>query len=288
MLKGIFEKSSSVAKLLQLLLITFFCFVFASLIVLSIPGERDGYAWTMIAQTIQTLVLFLFPPFILSHLWGESKFSYYHLSNTVSWHAVALLILTVFAMVPFINLLSDLNHSIRFPDAFQEIEDRIRNSEIDSQIRIEKLLSTDNFMICFVNLIVIAVLPAFCEELFFRGCVQNIFREWRGSHLAVWLAAVVFSLIHFQLFNFLPRLLWGVFFGYLLLWSGSLWLPVIAHFINNGIIVLYYFAKSKGFIPIDINTVGTDDTMYLGIISFLLMLVGFYFLRKILLAKNQH
>jgi hypothetical protein len=49
------------------------------------------------------------------------------------------------------------------------------------------------------------------------------------------LASFLFSAIHLQFYGFLPRLILGLIFGYLFLWSRNLWLPVIAHFINNAV-----------------------------------------------------
>jgi hypothetical protein len=87
----------------------------------------------------------------------------------------------------------------------------------------------------------IAILPALGEELFFRGILQRIFVEWtRNSHVGVILAAFLFSFIHFQFYGFIPRFLLGLYFGYLLVWSSSIWAPVAGHLINNGIAVLYY------------------------------------------------
>ena len=58
------------------------------------------------------------------------------------------------------------------------------------------------------------------------------------KHFAIWAAAFIFSFMHFQFFGFLPRLLLGAYFGYLIWWSGSVWVPVIAHAVNNSLVVL--------------------------------------------------
>jgi membrane protease YdiL (CAAX protease family) len=87
-----------------------------------------------------------------------------------------------------------------------------------------------------INLIMIAVLPALGEEFIFRGVFQKIFCRLFGSgHIAIWITAFIFSFVHLQFFGFLPRFILGLLFGYLFYWSRTLWLPVIAHFVNNAV-----------------------------------------------------
>lgn len=90
-----------------------------------------------------------------------------------------------------------------------------------------------------LNVLIIAVIPAIGEELIFRGVFQRIFYDlFKSGHVAVWITAFVFSAIHFQFFGFVPRFILGLVFGYLFLWSGTLWLPVISHFVNNAVPVI--------------------------------------------------
>lgn len=86
---------------------------------------------------------------------------------------------------------------------------------------------------------IVGVLPGLCEELFFRGALQGLLmRRPLNHHAAIWIAAVTFSLLHFQFVGFVPRVLLGAFFGYLYYWSESLWVPVLAHVTNNSFVVI--------------------------------------------------
>lgn len=90
-----------------------------------------------------------------------------------------------------------------------------------------------------VNILLIGVAAGFSEELLFRGCFQRLLTTGGvNRHVAVWLVAIVFSAMHFQFFGFVPRLLLGAYFGYLLLWTGNLWLPITAHILNNTMYVI--------------------------------------------------
>jgi membrane protease YdiL (CAAX protease family) len=80
----------------------------------------------------------------------------------------------------------------------------------------------------------IAIIPAICEELLFRGVLMPLLAKMtRNIHVAIWITAALFSLIHMQFYGFLPRMLMGAVLGYLVIWSGSLWTAILAHFVNN-------------------------------------------------------
>ena len=89
-----------------------------------------------------------------------------------------------------------------------------------------------------------------------------------------------------QFYGFVPRLLLGAFFGYLLLWSGNLWLPILAHFTNNLMTILFYYLKNNGFQVFNIDTLGTGDTLWLGCLSGWLALFGIIVLKKFLIRKE--
>ncbi len=93
----------------------------------------------------------------------------------------------------------------------------------------------------------IALLPALGEELLFRGVAQRLLANWSGNaHVAVWVAAILFSAIHMQFLGFVPRLCMGAALGYLFLWSGNRWYPIIAHFANNAMAVVIVYMQQHG------------------------------------------
>jgi hypothetical protein len=84
-----------------------------------------------------------------------------------------------------------------------------------------------------------------------------------------------------QFYGFIPRMLLGVMFGYLLIWSGSMWIPVLAHFINNaiGVLGLYYINQNK--LNPKIEEIGsTSESYYLAAISVVLIFVLMYTFKK--------
>ncbi|MFA5196683.1 MAG: CPBP family intramembrane glutamic endopeptidase, partial [Bacteroidales bacterium] len=129
----------------------------------------------------------------------------------------------------------------------------------------------------FINILMIAVLPAIGEEFFFRGVLQRLLGEWfKNVHVAVIVTAVIFSAFHLQFYGFLPRFLLGMFLGYIFYWSGSLWVPIIVHFINNGLAVVVAWLSARGMVDFNFETFGSSDNLFV-IISSGVIVAGLMF-----------
>jgi membrane protease YdiL (CAAX protease family) len=87
----------------------------------------------------------------------------------------------------------------------------------------------------------LAVVPAFCEEVFFRGLLLPFFGDWlKNKHAGVWISAILFTILHFSVTQFLPILFMGVVLGYIYMWTRSIWAPVLVHFLNNASTVVFH------------------------------------------------
>ena len=147
------------------------------------------------------------------------------------------------------------NYHFKFPEFLQAFETWAREREALAEELTKfftQFSSTGEFVF---GLIVIALFPAIGEELVFRGLIQNeLFRASKNHHVAIWTSAILFSAFHMQFFGFVPRLLLGALFGYLYLWSGSLVIAMIAHFVNNGFSLLMMYLNQLGVIEMDVDT----------------------------------
>jgi hypothetical protein len=166
---------------------------------------------------------------------------------------------------PFINFTGAINSEMHLPRWFSGIENWMREAEDTAAELTEAFLDVESVGGLLFNLLMIAVLPALGEELLFRGVIQKILTDWtRSAHWGIWISAAMFSALHLQFFGFIPRLLLGALFGYLLVWSGSLWLPILAHFINNAGAVIALYLVDKGAISKTVEEFGsgTEYWMY--------------------------
>jgi uncharacterized protein len=193
---------------------------------------------TKVVQIASSLGMFVVPALFFARMENRDWRGYLKLNPTLS----VLFLLTVvvmFASVPLLELSVEINQSMKLPGFLQDLERWMRQQEDQMSELTKQLLTMKTAGALLVNLVMLAVIPAFGEEFIFRGCLQRIFNQLtRNHHVAIWLTAIIFSSIHMQFYGFMPRMLLGAMFGYLLVWSNSLWLPILAHFVNNATAVI--------------------------------------------------
>jgi membrane protease YdiL (CAAX protease family) len=157
---------------------------------------------------------------------------------------IGLVIVLAFCIFPVTSFTGQINSAMHFPDWLSGVEKWMEEKEDYANSIINQALFAPSFAMMILNLFIIAILPAVGEEFFFRGVLQKILiRLFKSGHVAIWVTAFIFSAIHFQFFGFVPRFILGLIFGYLFFWSGTLWLPVISHFINNAVPVIMSYIQ---------------------------------------------
>ncbi len=198
-------------------------------------------------QILQTLGMFILPPLVLAYALSDKPFQYLRLSEKPTVMMLGLVSAIVLVSGPAIEWLSIVNQHLVLPSWMSGIETWMRNSEDQANEITQAFLTTKSIGGLLGNLCIVAVLPAIGEELLFRGLLQKLIKNLVGNyHWAIWITAALFSALHLQFFGFLPRMLLGALFGYLLEWSGTLWLPMVAHFVNNAFGVLVFFFTGEG------------------------------------------
>ncbi len=172
-----------------------------------------------------------------------------------------LLLLVVFLMFFFMAVNSPVgewNQHITFPESLAGLERMLQDMEQNLEVLTSFLVNFNSPWEFLLGMVVVAVIPAIGEELVFRGLVQNhLLRITKNVHVAVWLAAFIFGAIHFQFYGLFPRMLLGVLFGYLYVYSGKLSYAIWAHFLNNGMAVLAMYMHQTGAISFDIEQPGS-------------------------------
>jgi len=267
MLKNTFANLGIFGKLLMLFFV-FFLFSIIGLSVITVAfGNTNDIQILKINQLILSVFTLLLPPIVCGYFWYKNPWQAYSLHKFPSGKMIFLSILLIFSISPFINLLVHINEQMVLPDFLSSLEEQFIAMEKQALELTERMLDVNTFGGLIFTLLVMAVMPAVSEELFCRGALQNIFAEKINKHIAVWIVAIIFSLIHLQMYGFLPRMVLGALLGYLLVWSGSLWLPIIVHFVNNATVVLAsYFGKESATMEA-IENIGKAETWGYGIVS---------------------
>lgn len=226
-------------------------------------------------QFVQTLATFFVPPLIVAWLCSDNPKRWLQIDTAPKWWMFVGAILVMIMALPGINLLADWNSRMSLPDWLKPLEDLMRQQEEAAQALTERFLQGKGIGMLLINVGLLALLPASAEELTFRGMLQKLIPN---KHVAIWVVAIIFSAIHFQFYGFVPRMLLGAMFGYMLVWTGSLWIPMTMHFVNNAVtVVAYWVIYNNNLNPDSVETFGTGETLWLGIVSLVLTGVGLYF-----------
>ena len=214
-------------------------------------------------QVLQSIGLFVVPPIILALLFHGNIYEYLQIDRSTNKLTYLFAALTLLMVIPFVNFLGELNGQMKFPDSLSGIENWMKTMEDAAEVMVEKFMNVEGISGLMFNIFMIAVLPALGEELLFRGVIQRIFTNWtRNHHWGIWISAFLFSAMHMQFYGFLPRMVLGGMFGYLLVWTGTMWVPILAHFVNNAVGVVGYYFINKGVIPKDVEEWGTGSGQF--------------------------
>ena len=242
------------------------------------PMNPSNLSLLKYLQILQGIGLFILPALLIAILFFEKGPIQFGFHKGPSLISIFWIMVVIFFGLPVINQLTAWNMSLELPEFLSGIEDAMKRMEDSAALLTEAFLSTKSIWGLMVNLVMIAVIPAIGEELFFRGILQKFFIDWTKNPLrGILIVAFLFSFFHLQFYGFLPRFYLGVLFGLMYYWSGTIWLPIIAHFINNGAAVMIYFFFGKEVVEQNFDSVGTlENNWFLFLISMLLVVVSLF------------
>ena len=226
-------------------------------------------------QFFNALGVFIFPTILFLHFRGVVFYTYLKLNSSVYVKDVLAIFIMALAMIPVANFLGALNAILPLPDFLSFLKD----IEDQTLLITEQFLVMDTPVDLLLMLGLIGLVAAVGEELLFRGTLQNLFQEWFGSpHVAIWLTAFLFSVIHLQYHAVLPRFVLGALIGYLYVNSGNLSSAILLHFFYNSTLVLLTFFIQHGGLDASWEEVGAEG-LILVLISVLVL--GILLLRRI-------
>ncbi|MEO6883067.1 MAG: CPBP family intramembrane glutamic endopeptidase [Bacteroidia bacterium] len=256
---------------------------------LSNYGDPDVVMGLKMAQVVSAVGSFIVPAFLFSVLASRSKLEYLGLKIPPNFGAMLLVGIIMLAAMPFINWMADLNSRLVLPASLSGLEHWMKDSEAKAGALVQAFLNDKSIHGLFLNLFVIAFLAAVSEEIFFRGVLQKILIAWtKSTHSGIWIAAIVFSAFHFEFYGFVPRMMMGVFLGYIYVWSKSIWIPMFAHFVNNGMDVLLTFLEQRNKVPKNIDQLGTATNDWWQVVASVLLIgVGTFVFYKWMKKKEK-
>lgn len=195
--------------------------------------------WVRLATMVGQILLLFVPTLLLARL--QTK----NIAETFRWRParlqeIFLAVLGVFSLQQLLQIYLYFQEKIPVPESIRPFVEELRRIIEETYRVLVTSYSVPEFL--FV-ILVVALVPAFCEELLFRGLVQKNFERGTKAFWAVVITGVIFGAYHFNPFTFLPLAVLGMYFGFLVYRSNSILVSIAAHFFNNFTSVLAVFLK---------------------------------------------
>lgn len=193
------------------------------------------------AQGLANVFHFLLAALLFAQLSHPQPFTYLGLRKLQNPMQIFLVLGLMLSFMPLMNQLGIwLQHF--------DWGEQSKLSYLKTQQQLASVMSEHTVPHLVLYLFAFALLPAMGEELLFRGVIMRFsYHNSKNIHLAVLFSAAVFAMAHQSPFNFIPIMLAGILLGYIYYYTGSIWLSILAHFINNAFaVVALFYAQHLG------------------------------------------
>jgi len=246
-------------------------------------GPEDAGALKVI-QSLSAIIGFLLPTVVAAFLLHRrpAKLLGFETRNMQA-RQLGLVVLIIGTALFISTSLSYITHLFPIsPSAkayFEALEEKYNN-------QVSVIINLKTVWDYVLALVVMAFLPAFCEEVLFRGGMQNFLT--RGTNkpwLAIIIASAIFSLMHISFYGFLSRFALGVVLGALYHYSGTIWWSITAHFLNNALAITMLYVYTLQGKPLK-DAMGDNVENFWGILA-LIPLIALFIIFKNTAAKTR-
>ena len=254
------KKTSTQIFALLGLVILFYLLTIVAIFILQYKGV-EMWRLLMASTALQNIGIFIIPAVITARIFNPGKtLQVMQIDRMPGLAHIGLMILIYMASIPAMSAIVQWNEGWQLPQSLSWM----RDMEEAAKQATEQLMNISSIGQLITVILIVGVLTGVGEEFLFRGSLQRLMIERNiNIHIAVWVTAFIFSAIHMQALGFVPRMLLGALFGYMVVWSGSLWLAVLAHALNNSLTTLTYYYPSLETTP----WIGTEPTTITIIVS---------------------
>lgn len=257
------------------------CGLFFTSIIGILPLKGNALQWSLIVG--QNILAFIVPALVTWKMcFKVNPIIAIEADRFPSLKMIGIALLIYIVGLPVLNQIVYWNQEMNLPEFLSDFEEWCRNMEDQAEQLTNGLLASTALLPTIINIFIIGILTGIGEELFFRGAFQKMMIWCKvNPHSAIWIAAFVFSALHFQFFGFIPRLLLGAFFGYIYWWSGNIWVNSLAHALNNSLVIISTWCINKGYLSEEFDMFGVSDSgiPFLAICSAIVvaaLIFGFY------------
>ena len=242
------ERKSNMKLSSRMLILLFLMGI--GLIIASIASTLFIQRGMLAMLIVQDVLAFIVPAIVAMAIFYRRPLHVMYLDRAPGWRALLVVVLFYIVSLPAMNWIVSINESMSLPSWMSGLEQSMRALEDAAAETTKQLLDIHSVIELLACTFVVGLMAGLSEEILFRGAMLRTMQDSRlNTHVAVWIVAVLFSAFHMQFYGFIPRMLLGVWLGYLLVWTRSLWVPIIAHTLNNSTVVLFSYMTNRGIVP---------------------------------------
>ncbi|HEY8388563.1 MAG TPA: CPBP family intramembrane glutamic endopeptidase [Parasegetibacter sp.] len=229
-------------------------------------------------QLLNTFIAFILPAFIFNYLSDEAPFQYAGFRRNTNLVFIGLTLVILLASLPLVGTLGNWNEQIHF-GSFQE---SLKRMEATYEKAMEMMLQMNSTGELIVNFLLLAVLPGFAEEYFFRGTLQQVLmRWWKKPAIAILVTSLLFALLHGTVFKVLPIFSMGILLGILFHVTKNLWYNILFHSLFNGIqIVILYLSKKQVIRNFDPITEEMSFPVWMAAVGLLIIILCLFYMER--------
>lgn len=231
-------------------------------------------------QGLVSFGTFFISSIVITYLFKERPGEYLGITKPIPKVFYFYIPLLLFVSIPFFTGLFTFNQNLQFPDALSNLENYFRDMELKSDGIYKTLLKMETPAQLFINLIVMALIPAVGEELFCRGVLLNILYDFTGKFFfSVIIVGIIFTLMHLQFFKFIPMLSMAFILGLFIYWTSGIRASIFFHFLNNSLVVIGNYLHQKGFNNYFTNE-QSENPLWLIAVSFVITIGLIYYIHR--------
>ncbi len=196
---------------------------------------------------VQFFGIFLLPSLAFAYLSDPKPLHFAGFKRPGKMIFILLGIIVILSSYLMVQWLMRVNQSFVQHFFGEAAKQWIAKGESDVDGTLKNILTMKDYKDLLFSILLVGVMAAVGEELFFRGILQRIIIQiFRNPWIGIIVTAAIFSAIHGQFLGFIPRMILGMVLGALYWYSGSLWPSILGHFIFNSFQIIMLLLSSYG------------------------------------------
>ncbi len=202
-------------------------------------------------MTMAGQILFILLPALLFSKWFYEDVTTVIRFKSSRWIEIGLFVVGLIILIPLLENFSVIqNYLIDKLAASSTTVNSVKNIFDSLNDRLEStyssLITAHSISEKLLVILVVAAVPAVCEEIMFRGFIQKSFELKLKPFWAILITSIFFGLYHFSPYGLLPLIILGLYFGFAAYKSESIFTSMSLHFLNNFSAIVVFFIAGNG------------------------------------------